>query len=244
MVPAGPFAAPLVFTAVLFCCSLSAAALDSEHWHLSAEVTTDLPVQVGGRIQLETPHRIRLSTALGVMPGGYVQLINAVLVDAGAYPDATADLIESTLKESLVWRTHVGWRPFSDHGFYFEVGYTLVTLGGAATGQELLAGIVGASAPAGAGESRDYDVASTLHLFDFELGWEWVLWDALTLRAAIGLIATVAASSTVEARFDVVPALRGAVDSFERFSESYLVDTYTSYVFSPVASVGLGYRFF
>ena len=227
------------------CLPIAARASDSGSVHLHVEALTDLPVQIGGRIQLEVPYGIRFATSLGAMPGSYVDLINEILVAANAYPEPTAQLIRTTLQQSLVWRTHVGWRPLSDHGFYFELGYALVTLGGGASGEELIAGITGQPVPGGSGASeRLYDAASTLHMLDVEVGWEWVLWDALTLRAALGMIATVGASATVDPQFTVKPLFQPVLDGFTSFAESYLIDTYTSYVFSPVISVAVGYRIF
>ncbi len=230
-----------LFAALLF----AATPAQADDWHLDAELVTDVPIGVGARAALGMPHGLRLSTALQVMPEGYVSLINTVVTSLpNTYNDDTATLIEDTLQKSLVWRTHVGWRPWASLGLYLDVGYGFVGLGGATTGEALLAAIVGYEAPT-SDTGHEYSVTSALHMIDVEIGYEWLFWDALTLRAALGFAGTLAASTTVEQQFSVkLPAAQKLVDRFEDFGEDYLVEQYTCFVFTPVVSVGVGYRFF
>ena len=51
---------------------------------LGAEALSEFPMQVGGRVWVELPGRIRLSTTLGYLPGAYESAVNAALVGAGA----------------------------------------------------------------------------------------------------------------------------------------------------------------
>ncbi len=209
-------------------------------WSLSVEGLSDLPVQVGGRVQLEIPGRLHLSTSLGVLPKPYVELINAVVVAAGKYDQDTADLIEQCLQNSMVWRLHLGWRPFADYGFYLELGYGLVTLGGGLSGEELIELATGKTLPEDDG--RTYDVSSTLHMIDAELGWRFVLWQDLTLRVALGFTGTLWAKTNVEPDFPVF--FPHVIEAFTRPAERYLNDKYTTYVFMPTVTVALGWRFF
>lgn len=232
----------LLTFALLLCASPAVA-----QWHLGVEALTDVPMSAGGRVAVEGPERIRLSTALGVLPGAYVDVINEVAIAAGGYDDTTAEVIGSALSESLVWRTHVGWRPFADYGLAFDAGYTLAALGGGLTGGALLAAVIGQEPPEppGGASDRSYSVASALHLIDVEIGWEWFVWEGLWLRAALGGSFTVASATTVEPDFDPqTPAGARAVSAFASFGEAYLDDIYTSYVHTVVISVGAGYRFF
>lgn len=226
-------------TAVLV---LLAAPSGRADWHLGVEGLTDLPVQAGAGLWLEMPGRLQLRTSVGVLPGSYVQLINAVVVSADGYDRDTADLIERSLKNSLVWRLHVGWRPLAEYGWYLELGYALVALGGGVTGEDLVVLATDIDPPGGTPGDREYDVSSTLHMLDAEIGWRFDLWEGLTLKLAVGFAGTVAASAKVEPDFPVlVPRV---VDAFTKPSEDYLKNVYTSYVFTPVFSVGLGWAFF
>lgn len=209
--------------------------------HLDLEAVTDFPLDVGGRIALECPYRIRVATALGVLPAGYLDAINGVVVAAGGYDDATAELVRTTLRNSLVWRLQVGWRPLADYGFYFEVGYAIVTLGGAVDSEDLLVLATGAD-ESEMSRTRTYEVASTLHQLVGEVGWQWILWEQLDLRVALGFAGTVASSTDVGRKSRQPPGPRLA--TLEADSEAYLDDVYTSYVFTPTVTVAVGYRFF
>ncbi len=218
-------------------------------YHLELQLQTDFPVSVGARIKAEFPYRIQLSTGVGTLPGGYVDVINAVVVAAGGYDDATADVIRSTLASSLVWRTHLGWRPLSKRGWYFEGGYGLVTLGGGITGQEAIVLLTGGTAPTGGGGGGNtllnYDVRSTLHMLDVETGWRWLVWrDRIVLNAALGFAGTVASKTTLEPRDPSPLTDTMALRTLANEGEAYLDDIYTDYVFTPVVTVGIGYRFF
>lgn len=217
-------------------------------FHLDLQAQTDFPVAVGARISAEFPYRLQLSTGVGTLPGPYVDVINAVVVAAGGYDEATADVIRSALASSLVWRTHVGWRPLKKRGWYFEGGYGLVTLGGGITGQEALTLLTGGTVPTSDGPGTtllDYDVRSTLHMVDVETGWRWLLWrDRIVLRAALGFAGTVGSKTVLEPKDTTRLTDTAALQTLAREGEAYLDDIYTSYVFTPVVSVGVGYRFF
>jgi len=222
-----------------------AAAAVPPGYQLRLEVGTDFPVALGARVSAEFPLRLRVGSSLGALVGPYVDSINGVVVALGGYPQSTADLISDALQNSLVWRLQVGWRPFASLGFYVDLGYGLATLGGGATGDQILAAALGQSAPANSG-GRDYDIVSTIHLVMVEIGWQWSLWhDRISLRAAVGGAFTVAASTTITPQFSTTSALEGRlVEAFTTFGEDYLDDTYTTYVHTPVISVAAGYRFF
>lgn len=207
------------------------------------ELLTDVPMQVGGRFGLELPERVRVGLTLGVLPEGYVQLIDAILVGAGAFDAQTGDLIEAALRSSLVVRARVGWHPVADEGFYFDVGYTLATLGGGIGGQTLIAAVTGRDAPEADGLGRlEYDVASTLHMLDLEIGWRFALDERWSLRVALGFAGTVASSTTVAPTYR--PLRPEEVAAFTASAEAYLDDIYTGYVHAPTVSVALGYRLF
>lgn len=222
-----------------------AEAEEASDFSFEAAAATDVPVYVGARLSAELPHRLRLSTGIGILPGPYVELINAVATQFEGYTDETADLVEDTLQSSLVWRLHAGWRPFENSGFYFEGGYTLVTLGGTTSIETVIAVLSGQEGAMVEGrdpsEPHEYDISSTLHLVGFEAGYIFPIGENFTLRAALGGIFTVAASSTVENLFEA--RRQEAADRFNTGVEDYLNDTYKSYVHSPVVSVSVGYVF-
>ena len=212
-------------------------------YHLALEAATDFPADVGGRLTAELPWRLRLTTSLGVLPGGYVDVINAVVVGLGGYNQSTADLVRTALQNSLVWRLHAGWRPFERLGLYVDVGYGLAALGGSAAGDQIISAATGRTVPTTGG--RQYDLSSTLHMVDVEIGWEWALWGRLSLRAAVGGAFTLGASTSMTPKFPTGSALEArGVQAFTSFGAAYLDHTYTSYVHAPLVTVAVGYRFF
>ena len=146
---------------------------------------------------MELPHRIRLSTTMSILPGGYMGVINGLLVGMGAYNQATADVTRSSLESSLICRLHAGWRPFAQRGLYFEAGYGLAILGSGLTAQDLICAMIGAQPPSGTTAGASYAVSSTLHMIDLEFGWRWTLLRGLTLHAALGCALTVGAETSV-----------------------------------------------
>lgn len=208
-------------------------------WTGAVAAGTELPVSVGARAHIEAPIRLRLSTAVGVLPGPYVSAINGILVGAGAYDQSTATLIRETLSSSLVWRTHLGYRPFALHGFTVEAGYGLVALGGSASASSVVSAATGSAPPVEATGGKTFSVASTLHMLDVELGWEWRIVEHLFIRCAIGGAFTLGASTSVTP--DYTPRAPRATESFTSASAAYLDETYTNYVFTPVVSLWSGY---
>lgn len=229
--------ASLLFVAAL----VTAAPTRAADWHLQAEALTDVPIQVGGRVAVEGPWRLRLTTTFGVLPPPYVDLVNAVGEQFDGYTSVTSALVGAALESSFVWRLHVGWRWFDDLGFYAEVGYGLATLGGGLSSEELLT-----AATDGAGEAsnagREYAIDATLHMLDAEVGYEWVFWDQLVARVGLGVAATLGSRTEVSPQFQ--PLAPRFVDALTAEAEAYLDDIFTTYVITPTVSVAVGYRFF
>ena len=223
--------------------ALTGQAQEASPWHLQLEALTDVPMDVGGRVVVEGPLRLRLSTSLGVMPGPYVDVINDFAVALGGYNQQTAQLIQSSLSSSLVWRTHLGWRPFPRAGFVFDVGYGLVALGGGVNAADAIAAVAG-KAITSAPSAAEYNVASTLQMIDADLGWEWRLFgDRLVIEAGLGFSATLGASTSATPTTTTAHGQQ-VRDDFGDAAAKYLDGLYTSYVYTPVATVAAGYRFF
>jgi hypothetical protein len=207
--------------------------------HMGLEALTDFPVQVGGKVWFELPLHFRINTSLGYMPGAYIGAWNAVLVGTGRYSQETGDLARTALDSALVWRIHVGWRPFL--GLYFDVGYGLAALGGGLATADLVANVAGMAAPQDPSSLQGYHARTLLHMADAEIGYQWTLW-RITLRTALGLAATFAESTSINPAFHA--AQPDAQSAFTRAAATHLDATYRSYFFMPVFSVAAGIKLF
>ncbi|PTL83343.1 hypothetical protein DAT35_15285 [Vitiosangium sp. GDMCC 1.1324] len=219
-----------------------AGAQEQHGWDFTAEASTDFPLSLGGRLGVESPWRLRLSTSLGYLPRLYLKGVNEVAVGLGAYGRNEANLIEDTLQSSLVWRTHLGWRPFPNAGFYVDAGYGLLSLGGNTTPEAVLVARTGITPPEGeTALNREYHVRAVLHMLDAELGWRWGLGAGWTARTALGAAFTLDSNSRVEPRFE--PSLPLVVTAFSRLAENRLDRNLEKYVQFPIISLSLGYAF-
>jgi hypothetical protein len=194
-----------------------------------------------------------MSTALGYLPGTYVGLINTWCVHTGVYGEDTARLVDLAVDQALVWRTHVGFRPFAHLGLYLDAGYTMVTLGGGLTAGQVVSAETGVELPPGPPlpvppgvhavnpATDSFTIGSTLHLVDLEVGWELLVLRSLYLRTAVGGVLAVAASARVAPQF--TPLSPQAMNAFVSAAGERITSSLES-VRAPVVSVSLGYAWF
>ncbi|MCB9671515.1 MAG: hypothetical protein H6734_18685, partial [Alphaproteobacteria bacterium] len=197
---------------------------------------TEVPLMVGAGVRLETPPRIWVDAGVGVLPRSYVQLSNAVITRMfpDDYPESTATLVEESLASSLVLRGRLGWRPSARHGFGFGAGGTVATLGGSATGVELVEGITGVQVPTFGEDRLLVDARATVLLVDVGLDWAIPVWRQLVVRPALGWSFTAWAHTDLEPSTEPrFPPAQVAMDAVEAEGEAYLDTTFTRYVHPP-----------
>jgi hypothetical protein len=224
-----------------------ARTTDGRAYRIDAIAATNAPLDVGVRGVLETPVGFRVSSSVGVLPGVYASGINDLLVSTGSYDAEVGRAVRSSLSSSFVWRTHVGVRPFARLGLYLDAGYGLVRVGGDLSESDAAAA-AGVRAPDRL-EGARYTVDATLHMLDVELGWHGrVLNDRLVLVAAIGVAATVGATTRVDRLAPpgttTIPGLGAvATRAYADEAEATLDSIFRRYGVLPVATVGIGYSF-
>lgn len=214
------------------------------------EAMTDVPLQIGAGVMLESKHRLRLRSSLGFISGAYIDGVNAFAqtYSEQPYTDAVAELVSESLENSMVWRTHVGMRPGERAGLYMHAGYTLVSFGSKTTGAELLEaaleiGNIDMSAgPMGA--ARDVQIDSNLHLVDVELGWDFYVGRHANLRIGAGYSHTFFSRTRISARYDADNQMNTAeIQEMERNGEVLLDAIYQEYLRFPTVSMAFGLRF-
>lgn len=218
-------------------------------WSVRAEAITDVPLQIGGGLLLETPSRWRLKTSVGTLSRGYLAASNAVVSALDEdYPQQAGEMLGESLSGSLVWRAGVGVRPFRRLGLYGHVGYTMMRLRGETSGEALVGAI--RELDEGMGEAmatygpEEIDYASTLHMADAELGWELTPGDLLAIRLGLGWSYTLRSSSTVTARFgESSDVSQQEVAQFEQNGAITLDAVYERYFHPPTVHIGAGLRF-
>ena len=237
-----PYSVYKIVTLLCFVSLCHTPKAQADDIRVDIELGTELPLALGGKLTARWVNGLRASTGLGYLPRSYVALINEVVQQFPySYDAATGDLIEETLQNSLIWHLHLGWQ--SNFGLYVDAGYRLAALGGGTSTEALLVAITDWQGGSQNSPSANYDVSSTLHMADLEVGWGVDIDERWSFRTALGIAATLAASATVGATdAPTGPARQRFVTEFESFSERYLVNTYTEYVFTPVISIALGYR--
>jgi hypothetical protein len=212
--------------------------------HVAVDAGTEFPVDVGARLTVEVPLRLQFAFALGAMPSGYVGVINGTLVAFKVYDDTTASLINAALQNSLLMHLQFGWRPFETQGFYFHAGYLLGTLGGGLSGADVVSA-VGKTPLGNVNRSDSFKVSTFVQGVEAEIGWVWNLPFSLQIRAALGAMHLFSSASTITYTGTVNrPAVKTEVAKLEQQGQQYLDDTITTYVYSPMATLTVGWAIF
>ncbi|MGB0592160.1 MAG: hypothetical protein ACPGU1_20955 [Myxococcota bacterium] len=221
-----------------------AQAKDSP-WHLQVGLGTDFPLHLGGQLSVEMPAGLQLSTSIGHLLTSYVEVINAIARSFDAYEQETADLVLASWRDALVWRLHAGWRPLEEWGFFVEAGYGLVTLGSLVSGGDLVTVLeddIRELLDEDALRYVQYDLTSTLHMLDLEVGWRWVLDSGWYFRVGLGVAATLVGET------EIAPAgQRTETEQDAVISEGvrvHLNAIYRNHVHTPVVSLSAGIRLF
>lgn len=215
-------------------------------WALTVEGFTEIPFQIGLAGVIETAGPFRVRGGFGYLPSPFVRTANDVLVGmSGGYSQEDADLVESIVGDTMMWQVGGGLITGRNRGFYVNGGYSLVTFGGTATGSDILAATSDTQIPQRVRDEYgtfDLEIDSTLHQFDAELGVVWKLGGHIQLRTGLGWSFTFASSANVEASVDSAnQQVQQGIDSLEQSAESYLNQTFRSYVHPPYLSLGFGF---
>jgi hypothetical protein len=171
--------------------AIAAAAERDTGWHAGIAVGADIPVDalnVGFVIQ--APSGVRLSSSVGFMTDVFLGHMDAP--DGG---HAATVLMHAALRDSIVWRTHLGMKPWKTHGFFASAGYSMCSFGGTVTGGDALSALVDRMVPFALGSMQLVHMTSTLHALDLEAGWEWSIAHRFKFRTAISAATMIAAST-------------------------------------------------
>lgn len=228
---------------ITFATSAQAGGLNGHQ--LDVGLLTDFPVMVGGNVTYEAPFRLRAELNAGAMPGPYVDTINWGMTTFDIYSDEVANLIDVALKNSILLRTEVGYRPFARYGLVVSAGYQFLALSGdTADVQVLTANIDPALVGSVQGATGDIELRVSPHMITGEVGYEWLVKKRLVLRSTLGFAYTVASQTTVRPTQDVGGATEeAAMDAVVVLSEDYLNYVFEEWVHLPMVGIGAAWRF-
>ena len=182
--------------AALVCWVAAPAYAEDSSFHLQAQAGTNFPLDVSAGLGLETPGRVLLSGEVGVLPGAYVDAANGALEAGGLYDNNTGTLLRDALKNSTLWRIHLGWRPFPDHGFFFQGGYGLGVVNASLNAGQV-SQVTGVSLPDAVPAQAAAVMHTKMQLVDVQVGWRWLVADRLVIVAALGGVHAISSSSTM-----------------------------------------------
>lgn len=228
-----------VFAMVMGC---APAIAQADPFHAQVAVGTDLPVALSVRGDVELPGRLRVMASGGITPEVYLRAYNGILHAASSGSQSGSGLFGMTVDSGSAWRVHGGWRPFAGAGLVLMAGYGRLNLAGSANARDVFTYVTGTAPPAQVPEANGvYDIRSTLHMFDAELGWEFLFFgDHLVIQTAVGFSGTVDSRTAITPRFNsTTPGAAAA----RTVAEGYVDQALQSYVFLPTFSLSLGYRF-
>jgi hypothetical protein len=205
---------------------------------LDLAAATQAPLLIGGQATLELPLRVLVQAEGGVLPRPYAEAIDAIMVGAGAYDASTSSLVRGAFSNALVARASGGWRPFPEQGLEVYAGYTLLSLGTDAGGEQL--------DRAGAGAVADglgrVEVESVVHAAHGALGWRWIIADHVALRASLGYVHAVAADTAIDGSSGSSGLSPQAMAAATDLAEQRVDGLLTRHVRVPLLGLSGGYR--
>lgn len=203
-------------------------------------LSTQVPLSIGVMASLELPARLLLQLEAGWMPPGYGAAINGLVKSFAGYDDEIGNLIDQSFDDAVVVRAAGGWRPFPSAGFEIFGGYTFVGLQGSVAPEDVASVVGGEFATQVAGQllTEDVGISSKLHNVHVGLGWRWVAFDHLVIRANLAYMQTLASSTSIE-----TPENPAAGAIANPIANEVLGDAYETYVKMPVFGLSAGYRF-
>jgi len=222
-------------------CAPAIALADPFHFQVAAG--TEVPLALSLRGDVELPGRLRVMASVGTTPALYRDAFNGIISAAGTSSQTSSGLYGISLDSGSMWRIHGGWRPFPNAGLLLMAGYARLDLSGTASASELITSVTGRPPPPNVPEANGvYSIASTLHAFNADLGWEFLFFgDRLVLQMAVGFVGTVDSRTAITPRF--ASTTPGTAEA-RRTAQEYVDHVLRSYVFLPTFSLSLGFRLF
>jgi len=191
-----------------------AAARDTA-WHAGVAVGADFPLDaLNVGLVIEAPSGLRLSSSVGFLSDVFLGGMDA----PGGGP-AVTDLMHAAMRDAVVWRTHLGIKPWKRHGFYASAGYSMCSFSATMTSGQAATALADQMLPFGLGSIPLVHLSSTLHAVDLEAGWEWPIARRFKFRTAVSAGMLVSSSTSLRVD-DASPSLDKLIAPMARAGEA------------------------
>ncbi len=192
---------------------------------LDISAMTILPLVIGGMVGFEVPGHVVIRVGGGFVPSAYLDALNSVAMDQGAYDGGSAQLASLLLSDATVLELGLGVRPWGTPGIELDVSYALLWSHRRIDTAQL------------GGSHGDAGLDLTIDAIHAELAWQTEPADFVYFRVAAGWAQA----------FDHHASLAGAGDAARQTEMHSSADAVAaavgSHAFGPTLGASLGVRF-
>lgn len=213
-----------------------AYAGEDQKQHLDLYGTTRFPYTAGMGLRYETPIRLQVSLAGGMIPDAYSSALGSVMVGLAGGEEIVGTALDVMLAETNYFHLGAGWRPFRNGGLVLAGGLQRLNLGGSAADIEIedvdLSGI---------SQLEQTAIRSSLTMFTADLRYDLVIGERILLSMSAGWMQTLSASTNISVAEEVDTE---DVREITGNAETIINALYEGYFRSPTVGISVGYRFF
>ena len=211
---------------------------------LDMAASTLVPVSMGVLAEYRVHKNVHLGLDVGYMPSPYVDLMNTINENLGAYGESTSAIISNSLQNSFVFSPHAKFFPIKKIPFYVTLGYTLVALGAGINTLDSLSVVFPDFADTAVGAfqnstlannfSSDIPVTTILHNAKIGAGVKHTFRNNIFLTGELAFFKSFYSSTIIT---------DSNLNTLESELDYYMNDLYITYITIPVIGFAVGYSF-
>lgn len=237
----------ILFSVLLFFASSYSSAI--ENWELEAGM--EIPFQLGGRVKANLNNEFYGTIGAGLSLDFLMGIQGAVSSGLGILGEATAEVTESALSNSVVLDFRGGWNLHQFNGLYIEVGYLFMMGGGKEVSVDSLEQAYGtdySTDPLQLSNQSQLNISSDVHALSIHSGYRWEINNQWLFNFDVGLIKPFLSTTNV----DIEEVVRGTgsqsqaeqvAQELKSRSEKETDNVLLQQLFIPTASVWISYLF-
>lgn len=208
-------------------------------WHADITVGTDVPVDIGARLAVETPIGLRLFGEVGGMPQGYQTMTSAVAGLADTQGRNVSAAVDQTMQSAFSGAAGLSLRPMPNKGLVADVGWRRMNLRGEGSVASI-ASALGYGAQIGASAEQPWTSKTTMDQVITRVGWMWEPAEQLIVRLDVGAAITVAADTSLATADGSAP--EPAYAAFAEVASAQFDQTLRRFGHLPTVGFSVGWR--